>query len=241
MMNAGRPRDGLITRFVRRVQSLVAFRRRPSLIWATSTPQKVLVVVEGPNDVEFLRRISVILHREDARVPDLAEMERRRALVFVPAGGADSTSAFRFAALRLPEFHLLDRDMPPATEARQWVAAMVNSRRGCRAVVMSKRSLENYLAPIAVLEASGISIAISDDDNVPELVARRAHESQEHHVPWEQLPIRARKRLRDKAKKWLNGRAVERMTPERLAESDPSGEVRTWLAIIANLSGHGRP
>ncbi len=241
MMNTDRPSDGLITRFVRRVQSLVASRRRSSRSSAASTLPKVLVVVEGPNDVEFLRRISVILHREDARVPDLADMERRQALVFVPSGGADSTSAFRFAALQLPEFHLLDRDVPPATESRQWVAAMVNSRPGCRAVVMSKRSLENYLTPAAIFEASGISIAISDDENVPELVARHAHEFRGASVSWEQLPIRTRKRLRDKAKKWLNGRAVEHMTPERLAAFDRDGEVRTWLAIIASLSGHGRP
>lgn len=240
MINTDRPRDGLIAGLVRRVHALMAFPRRFSFSSPAPAPQKVLVVVEGRNDVEFLRRISAILHREEASVPDLAEMERRQALVLVPSGGADSTAAFRFAALQFPEFHLLDRDVPPATEARHYLAAMVNSRPGCRAVVMSKRSLENYLAPAAVFEASGISIAISDDDNVPELVARRSHESHGASVPWEQLTTRARKRLRDKAKKWLNGRAVEHMTPERLADCDLKGEVRSWLAAIAGLHGHVR-
>jgi hypothetical protein len=45
-----------------------------------------------------------------------------------------------------------------------------------------------------------------------------------------------RKRLRDKAKKWLNTRAVEQMTVARLAERDSSGEIRSWLATIAKLS-----
>ena len=45
-----------------------------------------------------------------------------------------------------------------------------------------------------------------------------------------------RRRLRYKAKKWLNTRAVEQMTAARLAERDPDGEVRAWLATIANLS-----
>jgi hypothetical protein len=194
----------------------------------------VLVVVEGPNDIEFLRRISTILHRDDASLPDLAEMERRLALVFVPTGGVDLSTAFRFAGLGLPEFHLLDRDIPPATQARQQVAAMVNSRPGCHAAITSKRSLENYLHPDAVFEASGFRVAISDDDNVPELIARRVNDGHEPRVPWEELSARARKRLCYKAKKWLNTRAVEQMTAARLAERD-GGEVRGWLATIAAL------
>ena len=66
-------------------------------------------------------------------------------VVFTPTGGVDLTSAFRFAGLGLPEFHLLDRDVPPVTQTRHWVAAMVNLRLRCRAVVTSKRTLENYL------------------------------------------------------------------------------------------------
>ena len=193
-------------------------------------------MVEGPNDIEFLRRISAILHRDDPSLPDLADMERRLALVFAPTGGVDLSTAFRFAGLGLPEFHLLDRDIPPATQIRQQVATMVNSRANCRAVITSKRSLENYLHPNAVLEASGVEVAITDDENVPELVARKANERHESGIPWEELPARVRKRLCYKAKKWLNTRAVDHMTAARLAERD-GGEVRSWLATIAAFSG----
>ncbi len=47
---------------------------------------------------------------------------------------------------------------------------------------------------------------------------------------------RARKRLRYKAKWWLNMRAAEQMTPLRLAARDAGGEIRAWLASIAGLS-----
>jgi len=197
---------------------------------------QVLVVVEGPNDIEFLRRISAILHREDPSLPDLADMERQLALFFVPSGGVDLSSAFRFAGLGLPEFHLLDRDIPPATQTRQQVVAMVNSRPRCRAVVTAKRSLENYLDATSVFEASGVSVMFSDEDNVPELVARRVNERHASGIPWDELSDRARKRLRNKAKKLLNTRAVEKMTAARLAERDNRAEVRTWLTTIANLS-----
>jgi hypothetical protein len=237
MMNSDRPESGPSVRLLRWTQSVVASFRQVLARSAAPMQPRILVVVEGPNDIEFLRRISAILHRNDPRLPDLADREGRLDLVFVPSGGGDLSSAFRFAGLNLPEFHLLDRDVPPATQSRQRVAAMVNSRPGCRAVITSKRSLENFLHRDAVFEASGIPVVFSDDENVPELVARRMYECHEQGDPWDQLPDRARKRLRNKAKKWLNARAVQYMTPARLAERDPSGEIRSWLATIASLSG----
>lgn len=237
MVNTERPTGGLIQWLVRGMRTLRALRRQGRPRKTTLAQPQILVIVEGTNDIEFLRRISAILHREDTRLPDLADMERRRELIFVPSGGSDGSSACRFAGLNLPEFHLLDRDIPPATESRCRVAAMVNSRPGCRAVVTSKRSLENFLHCDAVLEANGIPVVFSDQENVPEVVARRAHEYRGGDIAWDQLPLRAQKRLRDKAKKGLNTRAVEQMTTERLAERDPGGEVRSWLEIIASLSG----
>jgi hypothetical protein len=142
MTNSDGPEGGPMLRGAR---SFAAFLRQfmpGPIAWAQP---RILVVVEGPNDIEFVRRISAILHREDPKLPDLAVWEGRLDLVFVPSGGGDVSLAFRFAGLKLPEFHLLDRDVSPATESRQCVAAMVNSRPGCRAVVTSKRSLENYL------------------------------------------------------------------------------------------------
>ena len=173
MMDSKKSACGSVVRLMR---SFAGFLRPGLRRPVSSVRTRVLLVVEGPNDIEFLRRISAILHRDDARLPDLAEMEGRLALVFAPSGGVKLSSAFRFAGLGLPEFHLLDRDTPPATQSRQQVAAMVNSRPSCRAVVTSKRSLENYRHPAAVFEVSGISVAISDHENVPELVAL-------HHNP----------------------------------------------------------
>jgi hypothetical protein len=104
-------------------------------------------------------------------------------------------------------------------------------------MVTGKRTLENYLDPRAVFEASGLQVAFSDDDNVADVVARAHHARQEPQEPWDELPSRSRKRRRDKAKRWLTTKAVERMTPERLRQRDPEGEVRSWMALIATLVG----
>jgi hypothetical protein len=204
-------------------------------------PLRIIVLVEGQHDVEFLRRISGILHAADPGLPDLTAMERRHELLFVPFGGGDPRPwAFRLAGLQRPEFHLYDRDVPPATDSRRQAAEMVSYRPNCRAVITGKRSLENYLAADCIFEASGIRVDPSDHDDVAELVARQTYERQQKQPLWQELPARSRKRRRDRAKQWLNRQAVERMTAERLALQAPQGEVQSWLETIGRLAAGRR-
>src|SRR5579862_314434 len=121
--------------FFHKFREFLARFRRPPRAMITKPRPKILLVVEGRNDIEFLRRISAIMHRQDSAVPDLAEMERAGRLLFVPTGGGDSSASLRFVGLGLPEFHLLDRDVPPTTAARQRAAAIVNARSFCCAVI----------------------------------------------------------------------------------------------------------
>jgi hypothetical protein len=195
----------------------------------------VLVVVEGPFDIEFLKRISVILAAGRADVPDLAAMERSRELMFFPFGGDPWLWADRLAPLGLPEFHLYDREAPPETDLRERAANTVNLRPGCRAVLTNKRSLENYLHPRAIAEACGIEVEFGDHDHVADLVAEESYRTQDD-VPWRQLPRRAQVRRRNRVKMWFHTNAVDRMTDERLAERDPQGEVVSWLKSIVCLA-----
>ena len=197
---------------------------------------RILLVVEGPNDIQFLRRISTILHAEEPQLPNLDTIEQQGRLIFVPYGGDPLLWTHRLAGLNLPEFHLLDRETPPETDTRRRAAEIVNLRPRCRAAVTAKRNLECYLHPAAILEASGIEVEFSDHDSVAELIAGRRRNSG-RQVPWDDLPQRTRRRQCARVKKWLNTRAVERMTPARLAKRDPDGEIRSWLATIARLAG----
>jgi putative ATP-dependent endonuclease of OLD family len=201
-------------------------------------PPGVLVILEGRNDIEFLRRISRILHRHDADIPDLNQLEQAGRLVFVSFGGGGLPNwSSGLAALGWAEVHLYDREVPPETEIRLRAARVINARAWCRAFVTTRRSLENYLDPSAIEDAVGIQVSFSDTDPVADLVA---HASLPAGCQWHQLSRRARKRLRYRTKKWLNTLAVDRMTPARMAEQDPAGEVESWLRAIgrlANLNG----
>ena len=209
----------------------------PRLGTRLQTGVKLLVVVEGKHDVTFLRGISRILHADDPTLPDLGKLERAGAMVMLPIGGGDLLAwAARMAAMNLPEFHLLDRVVPPATERRQHAVELVNQRPNCRAHLTQKRALENYLHPSAVQEVSSLDLTFGDDDDVADMVARACFERQDHELTWEELPGRAKKRCRETAKRWLNRQAVERMTVRMLDERDPEGEVRGWLEVIGEMA-----
>jgi len=105
---------------------------------------------------------------------------------------------------------------------------------------MKQRALENYLSPAAIFEACGVQIEFSETDDVTEILARTMYFERHPQDSWLQLPARSRKRRRDKLKKWLNTSAVERMTPERLAQSDPDGEIRCWLQTIGRFCAVSR-
>ena len=197
----------------------------------------VIIVLEGKNDVEFFRRISAVLQAADTSVPDLQMMEHRGRIVFLPCGGVDLKSGpWRLVPLACREFHLFDRDRLEEAYSRREAAVLINLRPGCRAAVTGKRAVENYLHPRAVFEARGIEIQFSDEDDVAEVAATACYAEQGPTATWESLPARARKRYRNHVKRWLNTRAVDQMTAARLAERDPDGEVRGWLATIAELA-----
>jgi putative ATP-dependent endonuclease of OLD family len=202
-----------------------------------SGPAKLLVLVEGRHDVSFLIGISSVLHRDDHRLPDLRALEQSGELIFIPVGGGDLIAwASRLAPIGLPEIHLLDREVPPVTETRLRATRIVNQRANCRAFVTGKRALENYLHPQCLFDVRGVEVEFGDDDDVPELVARQCYQHTATEPAWEKLTGRARKRCRERAKRWLNRDAVQRMTPDRLAERDPAGEILRWLRAIAELT-----
>lgn len=200
-------------------------------------PVIILVVLEGTNDIEFLRRISRTLHAHDPELPDLGVMEREGRIVFVPFGGGKLDSwIHRFESLGLPELHIYDRELPPVTDERSEAARQVNWRKQCVALLTCKRAMENYLAPQALFAARGVEVRFGDTDDVADLAARACYRLCGGRQAWERINPRRRRAMRHKAKRWLNTLAAERMTPELLAERDPRGEVPMWLRTIAHLT-----
>jgi hypothetical protein len=201
----------------------------------------LLIVIEGENDVHFLKAISAVLHRDSPDLPDLAQLTSQRRAIFLPTGGSNLKEwATRIASLQKRTFYLFDREKEPETSQRKEVVEAVNQRAGCHAVMTSKRAVENFLHPHAILEACGIDLAFDAESDVASLLALRLM-TRSGESSWRQLSVKRQRRLHDKAKKILNVKAVPRMTPALLAEQDPGGEIIGWLKMIGQLIGVNEP
>lgn len=196
---------------------------------------KVLVFVEGPNDIEFFERISAMLKPAMDDVVDFTT-DHRAALVPLGGGTLKQWVAKHYLRnLHIPEVHIYDRDdaTPPKYQPE---CNTVNARTdGSWATLTTKREIENYLHTDAIAEGmDGIAVTVTDTCNVPLIAAQLIHEASESTKPWTEIQANP-KELGDKeskAKKRLNRDATAKMTPERLAQSDAAGEVSGWLKRI---------
>jgi hypothetical protein len=196
----------------------------------------LLIIVEGENDVYFLKAISTMLHRDEAALPDLGQVAAQRRAVFLPTGGSNFKEWLsRLISLHKVAFCLLDREQEPETNVRRHIVEIANRLAGCFATMTNKRALENYLHPLAIQEACGLELSFDDDTDLTGLLAREIM-LRSGVSAWDQLPCVGQKRLREKAKKVLNRKAVQCMTTARLAQQDPQGEVMGWLQRIGRMT-----
>ena len=206
---------------------------------------RLFIGVEGKHDISFLKALCKLLCEAGHDIPDLTGAELAGEIIFFPFGGSNLLIwSHRLKALERPEFHICDRDLPPPAEPKynDHVTA-VNGREGCKAVVTSKREVENYIHPDAIIEAyaeHNIIITFNglfdDFDDVPLLVAQAVHAAKAD-TPWpENNEDKVKKKL-GRSKVMLNGLAMEKMNPERLAQTDPNNELQSWLVDIGAMIG----
>lgn len=200
----------------------------------TVQPVQLAFVLEGPNDVAHLKRLSRILSRSDPGVPDLDELARTGTIAFVTTGAASICPIpAALCGVGPPEFHLYDRETSCTTRQRQRLVEAINLRPNCRAFLTRRRALENYLHPDAIEEARGVRVSYGPDDDVAAHVAAAMLELVPHQ--WQQLSMRTRRRVRCRIKKWLNTIAAERMTRERLQDHGVDEEVLGWFRTVSAL------
>jgi len=197
---------------------------------------RVLVCVEGPNDVVFLSHASRILRELDPSLPDLQNDPR---VVLLPVGGENLKQWVHrqyLSEFGRPEIHIYDRGHEAVCKYQDQ-HDQVNARDdGSQAFITSKAEIENYLHSEAIREALGVSVEISDTSDVPLAVAQAIHQAApDASEPWDTLdPDKQRKKI-SRVKQRLNDEAIRHMTPQRFSETDPQGEILTWLRRIAAL------
>ena len=199
---------------------------------------RVFVGVEGPNDIEFLGRISAIIAPEIEEIVNLKQAESLGKLVFIPMGGSTlELWTNRLECLNIPEVHILDRDNAPPLPAKYQASAdRVNSRGDhCCSFITNKKELENYIHYATINEEYDLSLPSNylEFDDVPAKVAELVHQRSESTTAWSDLSIENRKKKESKVKKRLNRSAVDRMDLSLLREIDPRDEILSWLEEIS--------
>lgn len=197
---------------------------------------RVFVCVEGPNDVEFLKNMARVLLKAGEKCG--FDPDNTPEVVFLPLGGStlrDWVNNHYLKPLKRPEIHIYDGGTDYSSRYQAQVEKVNQRNDGSKAFLTKKREAENYLHPDAIREVLGVEVEVSDENDVPEAVARAIHNRQEGNVPWEQLSDRRRKRKKDEAKKRLNTEVAAAMTVERLRERGALDEIREWFGAIKAL------
>ena len=206
---------------------------------------KAFLGVEGKHDINFLRTISNLLHKEDTDVPDLGEEEDAGRLVFVPLGGSSlDLWVSRLQGFDRPEFYLVDRDNPPPQQPKyQSFVDEIAERENCKSWITNRKELENYIHP-KVIRASYPNYSGTGDcfEDVPELFAQAVHEVSESNVNWEDIKADDNKlgKKVSSAKRKLNSDFVANMTPDLLSTIDTQDEVRSWLETVGAALHEGQ-
>ena len=192
---------------------------------------RLLICVEGPNDILFLKAISNIIHQTRNDLPDLSTNDR---IAIFPLGGGtlkDWVTHDYLINLGIPQYHIYDLDdnaNPPYLPQRDAVRARGGNNW---AELTVKRETENYLHPNCIQAVYGFPVVFGDMDDVPEIVASTQHNAASPN-PWKTLDDEKKKKKASAAKKRLNRDATPLMTWADLQISDPNGDIVRWLEDI---------
>lgn len=205
---------------------------------------KVLIFVEGENDINGLINISKLLNSNDNSIISL---ENNESIAFIPTGGSQLKYYIEkkyLDGLLQSQVHIYDSDIAAYVQSVADLNAEGNDKK--IGFNTSKLELENYLHHEAINECYqdlkiNINLTeITDADDVPEKVAMAVH-SVTSTTDWNSInpdPIKneeKQKKKISKAKRQLNTSAVNKMTIARLRERGGYDEIKGWLDKIGEL------
>lgn len=190
----------------------------------SSSKVKLIILVEGKNDVNFLKHISKILYSVNKTKINLFSDNR---IVFIPTGGVESLKDYinskYLRGFGIPEIYIADKDND-------------NHQKISKAVVTERREMENYIHPDVIidyftdkyptLKKEDFTIDFNNQDTE---IPKELHEllkSKEHEFGNENAP------RQDTIKNWLNTRIVSKMNYEHLKELKVHKEIESWFKLI---------
>ena len=189
---------------------------------------RVLVCVEGPHDLQFLKRINKVFRDEDSAIIDLFADPHVALVVLGGSTLQEWVNEHYLKNLGLPEVHIYDRDEMKNGKYKYQDAKDAVNARGDDSVgyLTTKREMENYLHIDAINEAlqsvvdSSFTFNVTDECDVEDEI-KSALNGQG-------------KIQRRSIKHWLNEDAAAKMTLDRLHQRNAYDEIKGWFVEIGN-------
>ena len=185
---------------------------------------KVVVFVEGENDIKFLLNINQ--HMGDFKnIIDLKEEQ----ISIIPLHRGNLKNWVDRDYLKdsnIIEFHIYDSDLNSGKNTNKYQEEIykVNSRKdGSCAITTQKREMENYIHKSLIEKEFGIDLSGIADYNVediPSFITSRIHVA----------------KTEEAIKAILNGRLSKQLTREMLEELDAFDEIKGWFEKIKELA-----
>lgn len=185
---------------------------------------KVVICVEGENDINFLKNINQAID-DFKRIIDLEKTN----ITMIGMRGSNLINWVNRNYLQgsnVIEFHLYDNDRE---EYRKIIEEIKTDNDGRRfGEITLKREMENYIPPEIIEEEFGISLdaekANWDNVDVPKLLVNKIKQE-----------IKCPKKREEVIKQFLNGQLSRKITKEHLIYSNSYDEVKSWFEKIADL------
>lgn len=205
---------------------------------------RVLIFVEGENDINGLIGLSKIMNAHDNNILSL---ENNEQVAFIPTGGSQLKFYIEkkyLDGLLQAQVHLYDSDIPAYVASVADLNAENNPKKF--GFNTAKIELENYLHHEAINECYqdlfiNINLTeILDNEDVPEKVAIAVH-AVTSGTPWNAInpdPLKTEEKQRKKisnAKRNLNTLAIEKMTADRIIQRGGYDEIKSWLDKINEM------
>ncbi|MEK7794297.1 MAG: ATP-binding protein [Candidatus Hydrogenedentota bacterium] len=207
---------------------------------------KLILYVEGPNDVVFLKAISRKYKGIDSHLIDINDDPR---VAILPVGGSNLrewVTQEYLKGLDYPQIHIYDRGrgIPPKYQGSH---DEINCRENQRCFLTDRNEMENYLHHGAINRCLGLRLtAFEPMEDVPEIVAKAIHESDQspEKKEWTVIALGENGTQKidmkvKKAKRRLNLEVANAMTIEELTQIDSDGEMRKWLDHVSYAVAHG--
>lgn len=194
---------------------------------------RLVIGVEGPNDVTWLLKMNALVRERFPKLPNLDEDGR---ILVIPLGGSTAKHWVEqdyLSKFSTPRAYILDGDKQ---ENKDLLDGLNQCDDGSFGFTTERREAENYLDPKLIMAELGTEIEIGKETDVPKALFRKWREEQrvESHEQIQRNSARTKWRNDKQVKKALNRRVLPKMQLENLDEAAIE-EFCKWFKEVEQL------